>query len=70
VQDIWWNVKDLGYLTYYGSQLLAQCKITGKEGETFKAGRHASLSWWDTANARDLRQDPVRSPETTQEHRP
>ena len=39
VQDIWWNVKDLGYLTYYGAQLLAQCKISGKEGELFKAGR-------------------------------
>jgi len=39
VQDIWWNVKDLGYLTYYGSQALAQCKITGKEGEKFTAGR-------------------------------
>jgi rhamnose transport system substrate-binding protein len=39
VQDIWWNVKDLGYLTYYGAQALAQCKIIGKEGETFKAGR-------------------------------
>ena len=38
-QDIWWNVKDLGYLTYYAAQALAQCKITGKEGETFKAGR-------------------------------
>lgn len=39
VQDIWWNVKDLGYLTYYGAQMLAQCKISGKEGDTFKAGR-------------------------------
>jgi rhamnose transport system substrate-binding protein len=39
VQDIWWNVKDLGYLTYFAAQALAQCKITGKEGETFKAGR-------------------------------
>jgi len=39
VQDIWWNVKDLGYLTYYAAQAVAQCKITGKEGETFKAGR-------------------------------
>ena len=39
VQDIWWNVKDLGYLTYYAAQAIAQCKITGKEGETFKAGR-------------------------------
>jgi rhamnose transport system substrate-binding protein len=39
VQDIWWNVKDLGYLTYQAAQALAQCKITGKEGDTFKAGR-------------------------------
>ncbi len=39
VQDIWWNVKDLGYLTYCGAQLAAQCKITGKQGESFKAGR-------------------------------
>jgi rhamnose transport system substrate-binding protein len=39
VQDIWWNVNDLGYLTYYAAQAIAQCKITGKEGETFKAGR-------------------------------
>jgi len=39
VQDIWWNVKDLGYLTYYAAQDLAQCKITGKQGESFKAGR-------------------------------
>jgi rhamnose transport system substrate-binding protein len=39
VQDIWWNVKDLGYLTYYAAQAVAQCKIDGKEGETFKAGR-------------------------------
>ncbi|MBO9100845.1 MULTISPECIES: rhamnose ABC transporter substrate-binding protein [unclassified Rhizobium] len=39
VQDIWWNVKDLGYLTYYAAQAVAQCKLTGKEGETFTAGR-------------------------------
>lgn len=39
VQDIWWNVKDLGYLTYYAAQAVAQCKVTGKEGESFKAGR-------------------------------
>ena len=39
VQDIWWNVKDLGYLTYYGAQQLAQCKIAGKAGDKFKAGR-------------------------------
>ncbi|WP_337268488.1 rhamnose ABC transporter substrate-binding protein [Oryzifoliimicrobium ureilyticus] len=39
VQDIWWNVKDLGYLTYYAAQAVAECKVTGKEGETFAAGR-------------------------------
>jgi rhamnose transport system substrate-binding protein len=38
-QDIWWNVTDLGYLTYHTAQLLAQCKITGKPGESFTAGR-------------------------------
>lgn len=39
VQDIWWNVKDLGYLTFYGSEALAEGKITGKQGEKFTAGR-------------------------------
>ena len=39
VQDVWWNVKDLGYLTYYAAQAVAQCKVTGKPGETFKVGR-------------------------------
>jgi hypothetical protein len=39
VQDIWWNVKDLGYLTYYAAQAVAWGQITGKEGETFKVGR-------------------------------
>ena len=38
-QDIWWNVSDLGYLTYQAAQALAQCKITGKEGDRFTAGR-------------------------------
>jgi rhamnose transport system substrate-binding protein len=38
-QDIWWNVKDLGYLTYYAAEALATDKITGKKGDTFKAGR-------------------------------
>ena len=37
-QDIWWNVSDLGYLTYIAAQQLAQCKISGKAGDTFKAG--------------------------------
>jgi rhamnose transport system substrate-binding protein len=39
IQDISWNVKDLGYLAYYAAQAVAQCKVTGKDGETFKAGR-------------------------------
>lgn len=37
-QDIWWNVTDLGYLTYHVAQALATCKITGKAGDTFTAG--------------------------------
>jgi rhamnose transport system substrate-binding protein len=39
VQDIWWKPYDLGYLTFYAAQALAQCKLSGKEGETFKARR-------------------------------
>jgi len=39
VQDIWWNVTDLGYLSYFAAQNLAMCKITGKEGDKFVAGR-------------------------------
>jgi len=38
-QDIWWNVTDLGYLTYQVAQQVASCKITGKEGEKLTAGR-------------------------------
>jgi rhamnose transport system substrate-binding protein len=38
-QDIWWNVQDLGYLTYYAAQAYAQGEITGKKDETFAAGR-------------------------------
>jgi rhamnose transport system substrate-binding protein len=38
-QDIWWNVTDLGYLTYHAAQAVAMCKMTGKEGEKFTAGR-------------------------------
>jgi rhamnose transport system substrate-binding protein len=37
-QDIWWNVSDLGYLAYYAAQALAECKINGSAGQTFKAG--------------------------------
>ena len=38
-QDIWWNVTDLGYLTYHAAQAVAMCKITGAAGEKFMAGR-------------------------------
>lgn len=38
-QDIWWNVRDLGYLTYYAAQALAECKINGSAGQSFPAGR-------------------------------
>ena len=38
-QDIWWNVRDLGYLTYYAAQALAECKINGTAGQSFSAGR-------------------------------
>lgn len=43
-QDIWWNVQDLGYLTYYAAQALAQCQVTGEAGETFEAGRLGSYT--------------------------
>lgn len=38
VQDIWWNVTDLGTCMYYAAQALASGKITGKAGDTFTAG--------------------------------
>lgn len=38
VQDIWWNVPNLGTLSYYAAQALATGKITGAPGETFEAG--------------------------------
>lgn len=37
VQDIWWNVSNLGTLSYHAAQALATGQITGKEGETFTA---------------------------------
>jgi rhamnose transport system substrate-binding protein len=43
-QDIWWNVTDLGYLTYHVAQLVAACKIKGSEGERFTAGRLGDYS--------------------------
>ncbi|MDO8208777.1 substrate-binding domain-containing protein [Conexibacter sp. CPCC 206217] len=34
-----WDVTDLGYLTYYAAAALARGDITGRAGETFRAGR-------------------------------
>ncbi len=35
VSDVWWNVKDLGSLTFDTAVLMAQCKLDPKEGNTF-----------------------------------
>lgn len=37
-EDIWWNVGDLGTLTYDAAKAVVSCKVTGKAGETIKAG--------------------------------
>ncbi len=34
-----WSFKDLGYLTYYTTYMMANGQLEAKEGETFKAGR-------------------------------
>ena len=39
VQDIWWNVTDLGYLSYYAAQAVAQCKVQTTAGSKLTAGR-------------------------------
>ncbi len=38
-QVILWNPADLGYLAYYAAAALVQGKITGKQGESFSAGK-------------------------------
>ncbi len=38
VQDIWWNVTDLGSLTMYAAKALASCETDGTNGQTFDAG--------------------------------
>jgi rhamnose transport system substrate-binding protein len=43
VQDIWWNVPNLGYLTYYAAQALAQCRVDPTPGQTLDAGRLGQL---------------------------
>jgi rhamnose transport system substrate-binding protein len=34
-----WSPRDMGYLTYYTTEALLSGELTGKEGETFEAGR-------------------------------
>lgn len=38
VQDVWWNVTELGYLTMYAAKALASCAVDGSAGSTFTAG--------------------------------
>ncbi len=38
VQDIWWNVADLGALTMYAAKAVASCEVTGEDGQSFTAG--------------------------------
>ena len=44
VQDIWWNVSDLGYLSFYAAKAVAGCSVTGKAAETFDAGTLGSYT--------------------------
>ena len=44
VQDIWWNVTDLGTLSYYAAQAVAQCKVSGTPGQSFTAGQLGSFA--------------------------
>jgi rhamnose transport system substrate-binding protein len=39
VQDIWWNVTNLGSLTMYAAKALASCKTDGATGGSFDAGK-------------------------------
>lgn len=48
VQDIWWNVTDLGTLTMYAAKALAACETDGTAGDTFDAGDLGSYTVGDT----------------------
>jgi rhamnose transport system substrate-binding protein len=39
-----WNPGDLGYLAVYTMNALATGEIKGKDGDTFKAGKHGSYT--------------------------
>lgn len=43
-EDIWWNVGDLGTLTYNTAKALAGCKITGKAGDKIDGGSLGSFT--------------------------
>lgn len=43
-EDIWWNVSNLGTLTYDAAKALVSCKITGAAGDTINAGSLGSFS--------------------------
>jgi rhamnose transport system substrate-binding protein len=36
VQDVWWNVQNLGTLAFYTAQMYAQCKIEPKTGSSYE----------------------------------
>lgn len=38
VQDIWWNVTELGSLTMYAAKALASCDVDGTTGQSFDGG--------------------------------
>jgi rhamnose transport system substrate-binding protein len=38
VQDIWWNVTELGSLTMYAAKALASCSVEGTTGDSFDGG--------------------------------
>lgn len=44
VQDIWWNVSDLGELTYYAARELSSCGLASTEGTGFNAGGLGSFT--------------------------
>jgi rhamnose transport system substrate-binding protein len=49
-----WSFKDLGYLTYYASYLLATGAIQGVEGESFEAGRLGTYTITKDPNRPDV----------------
>lgn len=46
-EDIWWNVTDLGTLTYNTAKALVSCKTTGKTGDTISSGKLGNFTVGD-----------------------